>query len=202
MNIRKKIWLFIIVAALMVGFTIPTTTSTHVSDSSSTININNMLKTRQNEVHEAAELLRSLNISNDNEAIKALADEWWLCQNIEYLACAIYQEGGGDAVCDECRYRIGDVILTRVKDSRFPNTIQEVLTQKSQYGRLYWTGIIWPERASNPNEQAAVQRAYETAYNLLKNIRHSDIYEKGYVYQAEFKQGNDIVKHCGIYFGK
>lgn len=121
---------------------------------------------------------------------------------LEELAIAIYQEGGGDAVCDECRYRIGDVILNRVSDKRFPDTIHGVLTQKAQYGRFHWAGVVWPSRASHTGEKNAVDRAYETAWNLLTDIHHSDLYGNGYIWQAEFKQGTDSVYHCGIYFGK
>lgn len=121
---------------------------------------------------------------------------------LELLAIAICQEGGGDSVCDECRYRIGDVVINRVNDPRFPDTLQEVLEQEGQYGRFHWTGVKWPDRASNASEQAAVERAKETAYNLLADIRHSDMYGNGYIWQAEFKQGTDIVECCGIYYGR
>lgn len=121
-------------------------------------------------------------------------------EDLEYLAIAIYCEGGGNETCDECRYRIGDVILNRVSDNRYPDTIEAVLTQKSQYGRFYWTGIIWPSRAQY--EPEAVQRAYDTALDLLTDERHSGLYGEGYIYQAEFKQGKDIIECCGNYFGR
>ena len=35
--------------------------------------------------------------------------------DLERMAWAIYLEGGGDAVCDDCRRRIADVILNRVE---------------------------------------------------------------------------------------
>ena len=120
----------------------------------------------------------------------------------EMLACVIYQEAGGDEASDETRYMVGDVVLNRVADERFPNTIEEVLTQKQQYGRFYWTGIVWPERAKNPGEAAAVERAYRIAYDLLTDAHHSELYDNGYIWQAEFKQGHDIVFVDGTYFGK
>lgn len=123
-------------------------------------------------------------------------------EDMELLAIAICQEGGGDSVCDECRYRIGDVVLNRVNDPRFPDTLQEVLEQEGQYGRFHWTGVKWPDRASNAEEQNAVERAKETSYNLLADIRHSELYGNGYIWQAEFKQGTDIVECCGIYYGR
>lgn len=119
---------------------------------------------------------------------------------VEMLACAIYNEAGGDACSDLCRYYVGDVILNRVADPRFPDTIEGVLTAPGQYGRFSKTGIVWPKRASNPGEAHAVQRAYDTAYDLLSG-NHSELYGAGYVWQAEFSQGSGFWLD-GLYFGK
>ena len=122
-------------------------------------------------------------------------------EELEMLACVIYQEAGGDSHCDECRRRVADVVLNRVNDSRFPDTMYEVLTAKRQYGRFYWTGIVWPERAKNPGEADAVARAYRIAEEVLSG-HHSDLYGEGYIWQAEFKQGSEQIYHCGHYFGR
>lgn len=122
-------------------------------------------------------------------------------QDVEYLAIAIYCEAGADYISDETRYMVGDVILNRVADSRFPDTIKEVLTEKRQFGRFYWTGIIWPKRASDPNEADAVQRARDTAFDLLSG-NHSRLYGGGWVWQAEFAQGIEGFWQDGIYFGR
>lgn len=122
-------------------------------------------------------------------------------EDLEMLACVIYQEVGSDACCDECRYRVADIVLNRVEDERFPNTLEEVLTQQSQYGRYHWTGVVWPERASDPNEAHAVERAYEVARNVLEG-NHSEFYGEGYIWQAEFIQGADVVNCCNMYYGR
>lgn len=121
---------------------------------------------------------------------------------LEMLACVIYQEAGADAASDEARYMVGDVVLNRIADERFPNTMEEVLTQERQYGRFCQTGVVWPDRAAKPEEAAAVERAYSTAFDLLTNEHHSQLYGQGYIWQAEFKQGRDIIAIDGIYFGK
>jgi hypothetical protein len=121
--------------------------------------------------------------------------------DLELLACVIYQETGGDMHCDECRRRVADVVLNRVADDRFPDSIYDVLMQKGQYGRYYWTGIVWPERAKNPYEKYAVERAYRIAEEVL-NGQHSDLYNNGYVWQAGFIQGKDNIYCCGHYFGR
>ena len=119
----------------------------------------------------------------------------------EMLALVIYQEAGGDAHCDECRRRVADVVLNRVNDSRFPNTMYGVLTAPYQYGRLHWTGLVWPSRANNAGEKHAVERAYRIADEVL-NGQHSELYGQGYVWQAEFTQGSSGFWHCGHFFGK
>ena len=118
--------------------------------------------------------------------------------DLQTLALLIYQEAGGDACSDDTRLKVGTVVLNRVADKRFPNTIQDVALQRAQYGRLYWTGLEWPERASLPQEAHAVARAYDCAEQLLMGDRAlpSDV-----IYQAEFEQGAEVVAHQdGIYF--
>ena len=117
---------------------------------------------------------------------------------LEMLALVIYQEAGGDACLDETRLMVGTVVMNRVADSRFPDTLYGVLTQRAQYGRLYWTGLVWPERANNPSEAHAVARAYECAERILlgERVLPSDV-----IWQAEFIQGTEIVAYQdGMYF--
>ena len=117
------------------------------------------------------------------------------------LALVIYQEAGGNGSCDDCRRRVADVVLNRVTHSKFPDTIKDNLLRKKQYGRLYWTGIRWPDRAKKDGEKKAVERAYRIAQEVLDG-QHSDVYGKGYIWQAEFKQGKSGFWCCGHYFGK
>ena len=70
--------------------------------------------------------------------------------------------------------------------------------QKQQYGRLYWTGLVWPERASQSVEAHAVQRAYDCAERVLNGER---LLPDDVIWQAEFIQGTEIVAHQdGFYF--
>lgn len=125
-------------------------------------------------------------------------------EDVERLACVIYQEAGGDACCDLCRKRVADVVLNRVKDPRFKGTtIEEILIDGDpapQWGLYSVTGVVWPEKASYPEETEAVQRAWDTAFDVLEG-NHSDLTED-YIWCAEFPQGTDVIECCGIYFGK
>jgi len=121
---------------------------------------------------------------------------------LEQLAIVVYREAGGDNVCDDCRTRVADVALNRVADDRFPDTLEGVLTQKNQYGAMHWDGIVWPDRADNPGEAHAVERAYAAAEDVLLG-NHSELYGEGYIFQSEFpKLGEQPVECCGIYYAK
>lgn len=120
-------------------------------------------------------------------------------EELDALALVIYQEAGGDACSDETRLMVAQVVMNRVADARFPNTIQEVLTQEAQYGRLHWTGLVWPERASWPEEAYAVDRAYDLAEAILGGaivgILPADV-----VFQCEYVLGEIVAERDGFYF--
>ena len=139
---------------------------------------------------EPQELVKDTNVpSNEKTYTEA---------ELEALALVIYQEAGGDACSDETRIMVGNVVMNRVADERFPGTIEEVLLAKRQYGRLYWTGLVWPERASRSVEAHAVQRAYDCAERVLNGER---LLPEDVIWQAEFVQGTEIVaQQDGFYF--
>lgn len=121
-------------------------------------------------------------------------------QELEILALIIYQEAGGDACSDETRQMVGEVFLNRVASSDYPDTFHEVALAKAQYGRLYWTGLEWPERAVLPQEAHAVERAYDVAVALLtgavERLLPTDV-----IFQSENVQGTEIVaERDGLYF--
>lgn len=122
-------------------------------------------------------------------------------EDVELLACVIYQEAGGNGSCDNCRRYVADIVLNRVNDPRFPNDIHGVLTAESQYGKFHWTGVVWPERALYPGEADAVARAYQIAEEVLSG-KHSDLYGNGYIWQAGFEQGSDGFWCCGHFYGR
>lgn len=126
-------------------------------------------------------------------------------RELELLAIACYREAGGDECCNLCRYRVCDVALTRRDDPRYPDTLEGVLTEPLQYGLLSITGVVWPERASDPEEAEAVARAWEVAEDVLSG-NHSDLWGKGYIFQAEFPQGDldgrIYCEQCNMWYGK
>lgn len=141
-------------------------------------------------IRRAVGILPETEAEIETEAGTAYTDE-----ERELLACAIYCEAGGDACTDKTRRMVGEVILNRVADPRFPDTIAGVLTQKSQYGRFHWTGVVWPSRAAH--EPEAVERAYRCAEAALTEPR---LLPEDVVFQAEFVQGEIVASAPGYYF--
>lgn len=118
-------------------------------------------------------------------------------EELEMMAIVIYQEAGGNECSDETRLMVGTVVMNRIADERFPDTMYEVLTERSQYGRLHWTGIVWPDRASNPYEAEAIERAYAIAERILLGER---VLPDDVVFQSEFIQGPIVAYSDGMYF--
>lgn len=117
-------------------------------------------------------------------------------EELEMLACVIYQEAGSSWCSDEMQIAVGNVVLDRVASPDWPGTIEAVLTQYRQFGEYYWTGIVWREDAELYPE--AVERAYENAQRALEGER---AVPEGTVWCAEFPQGTECVyEEGGVYF--
>lgn len=102
------------------------------------------------------------------------------------------------SISNETRRMVGEVVLNRVASEQYPDTIREVLTQKDQYGRFHWTGVVWPSRASKSVEAHAVERAYECAVACFSEDR---LLPTDTIYQAGFVQGREVVAQApGFYF--
>ena len=125
-------------------------------------------------------------------------DKTYTDEELEILALIVYQEAGEDRVSDDTRRLVAQVFLNRVNDSRFPDSFYEVATAERQYGRLYWTGIVWPERASSQAEAHAVERAYKIAQEVLES--DDPICPEDVIFQAEFVQGDIYAEQDGMYF--
>ena len=153
-----------------------------------------LLKVEYEEDLDETVTVESESILPEPEPESAYTDE-----ELEILAIIIYQEAGGDACSNETRLMVGNVFLNRVADDRFPNTFLEVATQKRQYGRLYWTGLQWPERAQLDVEAHAVKRAYEIAKHLLEGER---VLAEDVIFQSEYILGEIVAYRDGFYFCK
>lgn len=121
----------------------------------------------------------------------------YTAEELEMLALVIYQEAGADYCSDDTRLMVGTVVMNRIADPRFPDTMYEVVTEELAYGRLHWTGIVWPPRARRPAEAHAVERAYTIAERILQGERTlpDDV-----IYQSEHVMGEIVAYSDGLYF--
>lgn len=152
----------------------------------------------ENMLTEESDIFSTTEISR-TEPQEPAAESIYTDKEIELLAIAIYTETGGDSCCDNCRRYTRDVILNRVLDDRYPDSIYGVLTQPGQYA-AFGNGVYWPSRASNYYEAEAVERAWRIAREVLTE-QYSDIYGKGYIYQAQFVQGTGGFWCCSEHYG-
>ena len=106
-----------------------------------------------------------------------------------------FAKAGSDNISDETRRMVGEVVLNRVADERYPDTIEAVLTQKSQYGRFFWTGVVWPARAAR--EPEAVERAYDCARMVFTEER---LLPTDVIFQSEHIQGEIVACVPGFWF--
>lgn len=108
--------------------------------------------------------------------------------DLDLLARVVNAEAGSDWMTDEHQRAVASVVLNRVADSRFPNTIYGVVYQKGQYA-CTWNGAI---------NKTPTQRAYNNAKYVLDNGVTTP---KNVVFQAQFRQGRGVWKYIqGHYF--
>lgn len=111
------------------------------------------------------------------ESSKAYTDE-----DLYVLSHVIFGEAGGYSW--EHQIGVGSVVLNRVKNDRYPNTIKEVVFQNGQYA-CTWDG--------NYNREPD-QQAIDVATYLLEN---GSQYPEYVIFQAQFKQGDNVYKQIG-----
>lgn len=149
----------------------------------------------QNEVHAIAEHARSIGLPEDSPIIVECQRLWWeyakdidgceesadeapsyTDQDLNILAKLIWKEAGGCPWEHKCT--VGCVVLNRVADERFPDSIYDVVAQPKQYSTSYLYGFD-----GIPAECYEAARAVlEGEYTIPENV----------VWQAEFPQGRGI----------
>ena len=95
-----------------------------------------------------------------------------------YLSRVIQQEAGYCST--EMMEGVGSVVINRVNDDRFPNTIPEVINQPGQYSTAAYLA-----------SQDPTQEAINVAVDLLEN---GSKLPEDVVWQANFVQGSYIYK--------
>ena len=110
---------------------------------------------------------------SSTEAVLAIDD-------VDLLARLIYCEIGSDGHPDEQLYNVGSVVMNRVADTRFPDTIRGVIYQPGQYAPAI-SGVL---EAVTPTK-----RCYTIAADLLAN---GSRLPESVVWQSTVPQGTEI----------
>lgn len=107
--------------------------------------------------------------------------------DIDLLARVIEFECGADWCSDELQYLTGAVVINRVYDSRFPNTIRDVIFAPGQYATA---GMLYTR---NPSE-----RSVKVAQKII--LWGVEDTPPDMVFQANFIQGREVYKKLeGVY---
>ena len=109
-------------------------------------------------------------------------------EEVDLLARLIQAEAGADWCTDELQLAVGSVVLNRVNDDRYPDTMHEVIYQPGQYSTAKRLGTTIP-----------TDRAVKNATALLTD--GATIPEE-VVFQANFPQRTTYKILQGVYFGK
>ena len=132
---------------------------------------------RQDALHEAAEILRSVGFGDDSEPVRALSAEWWREQEALDIVARVVQGEAGNCPWMH-QVAVAAVVVNRVNSPYFPNTVREVVAAPGQYTTLYLSGFDKTSR-----------QCYEAAKKALDG--DSGVPED-VIWQAEFPQGTEV----------
>lgn len=105
------------------------------------------------------------------------SDEYY--EDLDLLAHLIYSEDEENGEC--AMWYTGSVVLNRVNDPNYPNTLYDVIYQSGQY-QVTWNGGLYKDEPSDV--------AYEVAAELMQT---GGIIPDEVLYSAEF------IQHYGVY---
>jgi hypothetical protein len=104
---------------------------------------------------------------------------------------------GTENASDVTMIMVGNTILNRVEDSRYPDTVDQVLCQPYQFSCFESSGMKWVGRAAkDPVWQQRCLDAAERAMNGERMLSY------GVVYVSSAKQGTVEAQLDGLYFCK
>ena len=167
-------------------------------------------RTIQDQAHQTAESLRKKGYSDSsayvqaakstwNEAQKAIAGYQKLAQysdeDIRILTTTVFHEAGHTT--EKLRQYVAQVVLNRVEDSRFPDTVKGVITQPGQYSTKYAT--VEAANAIQATDSKNGTYYYGICEDSVKAAMMGQVeMPSNVLYQANFSQGKGVWK--SVYF--
>ena len=167
-------------------------------------------RTIQDQAHQTAVSLRKKGYSESsayvqaakstwNEAQKAIAGYQKLAQysdeDIRILTTTVFHEAGHTT--EQLRQYVAQVVLNRVEDSRFPDTVKGVITQPGQYSTKYAT--VEAANAIQATDSKNGTYYYGICEDSVKAAMMGQVeMPSNVLYQANFSQGKGVWK--SVYF--
>ena len=167
-------------------------------------------RTIQDQAHQTAESLRKKGYSDSsayvqaakstwNETQKAIAGYQKLAQysdeDIRILTTTVFHEAGHTT--EQLRQYVAQVVLNRVEDSRFPDTVKGVITQPGQYSTKYAT--VEAANAIQATDSKNGTYYYGICEDSVKAAMMGQVeMPSNVLYQANFSQGKGVWK--SVYF--
>ena len=167
-------------------------------------------RTIQDQAHQTAESLRKKGYSDSsayvqaakstwNEAQKAIAGYQKLAQysdeDIRILTTTVFHEAGHTT--EQLRQYVAQVVLNRVEDSRFPDTVKGVITQPGQYSTKCAT--VEAANAIQATDSKNGTYYYGICEDSVKAAMMGQVeMPSNVLYQANFSQGKGVWK--SVYF--
>lgn len=155
---------------------------------------------KQDALHNAADILRSVGYSEDSEVIKALQAEWWREQEDLDIIAKVIQNEADPAWCEwEHSVAVGAVVCNRVKSPHFPNMVKEVVAAPGQYLPAYTYGFDATPRLAYLAAKAALDGDHEVpedAYWQDNTIQGKRIWKAFTVDTGYFRSTTYIC--CGV----
>ena len=134
-----------------------------------------------------------------NEAQKAIAGYQKLAQysdeDIRIMTTTVFHEAGHTT--EQLRQYVAQVVLNRVEDSRFPDTVKGVITQPGQYSTKYAT--VEAANAIQATDSKNGTYYYGICEDSVKAAMMGQVeMPSNVLYQANFSQGKGVWK--SVYF--
>lgn len=128
---------------------------------------------RMAQAHKLAETARLLGLAEDDPVIlKAKAIWAQERQNLDILAKTISKEAPGCPY--EHQLTVGCVVINRVRSSKFPNTIYDVIVQKNQYNPAYARDFDGVKDEFYAVAKAVLDGEYSIPSNVLYQSNHKN----------------------------
>lgn len=156
---------------------------------------------RQDDLHTAADILRSLGYADDSEVIQRIKAEWWAEQERLDITAKVIQFEADPQWCDwDHSVAVGAVVVNRERSPHFPNTIREVVAQPGQYLKSYTYDFSGTTELAYLAAKAALDGDHDVPSNAYwqdNNIQGVSIWK---AFEVNTKYGFHSVTYicCGI----